>query len=57
LQEENYESEINPYEKILNGTVKEKLNIAKKINKKRKIMDNIKEKAERMNMRQHEGSK
>ena len=34
MREENCESEIISYEKIMNGTVEEKLNIAKSFSKK-----------------------
>ena len=41
MQEVNCESEKISYEKIMNGTVEEKLNIAKTFSKKIKIMDII----------------
>ena len=41
MQEESCENEKIEYEKIMNGTVEEKLNIAKTFSKKIKIMDII----------------
>ena len=41
MQEDNHENEDIPYEKIMNGTVKEQLNIAKRFSKKMKIIDKI----------------
>ena len=41
MQEDNHESEDFPYEKIMNGTLEEQLNIAKTFSKKMKIIDKI----------------